>query len=319
MNLGTLFSENKLEASFCSGFLILSLGLGYFAFDSWSSYTSARSEYASKIEQLGSLANQKPFPSQENLKLQNDRLNKEQSDLDSLKKELSKFRITPFGDLEKIKPQDRPQQFQDLLRQEVTKVKTLAASSNTTLPSPFYLGMEEFENRLPQPEEVILLDKQLTALAWLGETVAGCNGAVIAEFSRPKPAPVKAGADALRKADPRAGSKPEETQKSFTPIGNVLITLRCSQQSLRELINAISAAPCFLVIESVQIQNSTPEPPSRTATPPTADGAASGTNAPVEHLPIIVGREAVNASIKLRIMDFNDNSAATPGAKKQIP
>ncbi len=316
MNVSTWFSENKLEASFCGGFLILTLGLGYFAFDSWSSYTSARSEYAAKMEQLGTLANQKPFPNQENLKLQNDRLNKEQTDLDALKKELSRFRITPFGDLEKVKPQDRPQQFQDLLRQEVTKVKSLAASSNTTLPSPFYLGMEEFENRLPQPEEVILLDKQLSALAWLGETVAGCNGAVIAEFSRPKPAPVKAGIDALRKTDPRAGSKPEDAQKSFTGIGNALLTLRCSQQSLRELINAISTAPYFLVIESIQIQNSTPEPPSRTATPQTADGAAIGTNAPVEHLPIIVGREAVNASIKLRIMDFNDNSTAAPGTKK---
>lgn len=316
MNVSTWFSENKLEASFCGGVLILTLGLGYFAFDSWSSYASTRSEYGSKIEQLGSLANQKPFPSQENLKLQNDRLAKEQADLDSLKKELSRFRITPFGDLDKVKPQDRPQQFQDLLRQEVTKVKSLAASSNTTLPSPFYLGMEEFENRLPQPEEVILLDKQLTALAWLGETVAGCNGAVIAEFSRPKPASVKAGSDSPRKADPKPGSKPEDAQKSFTGIGNVLLTLRCSQQSLRELINAISAAPCFLVIDSIQIQNSTPEPPSRTATPQATDGAASGTNAPVEHLPIIVGRESVNASIKLRIMDFNDNSTAAPGAKK---
>jgi hypothetical protein len=92
----------------------------------------------------------------------------------------------------------------------------------------------------------------------------------------------------------------------FELIGSMRASFRCDQSSLYELVNEISSSPYFLLIETIQLQNSVAEPPRRSA--PSQQGPQTQGNAvsqnQVQRLPIIVGRELINVSLKIRSLEF---------------
>ena len=324
MNIKTWISENKTAAILGVCFLGGFAALGWLAWSAWGEFDATKAEYDGKLAQFAKFAAQKPFPNAANLKKTGDALNQSRSDLDSLQKQLEQCRIPPFGDLEKTKPQEQPQSFQDALRKEVTRIKGLATSAGSTLPPSFYLGMEEYENKLPQPEEAIPLARQLTVLNRLATTLVSQKGIIVSEFSRFRPdSGVKKDPATLKKpgAPPVAGKK-SDSDEPYETIGITRMTFRCSQTSLREIVNALSSGPYFQVIDSIQIQNSSTEPPRReapaqtSAQPSTQSTETSATNEPViQRLPIVVGRETLTVTIKVRALDFpKQNSPA--GASK---
>jgi hypothetical protein len=297
-------SENKLAASLAAAFLLCAGVVGWMTFTAWDGYATASQDYAEAVSKLTKLNQQNPFPSEANRTQFQSLLVRQQSEIDSLLKSLEAYRIPAFHDLEKAKPQDRPQLFQDALRSQVTAVKTVASSKGATVPLGFYLGLEEYENRPPTPEEAVGLSKQLTALNWIAEKLVSHPGVILGEFSRVLPAPaVKTG------EPPKKPSLPsnDKTKAAYEALGCMKTTFRCDPSSLRELLNDISAAPYFFVVETIQVQNSVAEPPRRNSptqpsspVPATTDGQQ-----PAPRLPIIVGRELLNVSLKIRILEFN--------------
>ena len=292
-------SENKIAALMIAAFLLCTGGAGWFASDAWDGYLTASQAYTDAVSKLTKLSQQNPFPSQENLKKFQTNLDREQSEVDSLLKSLQAFRIPAFHDLEKARPQDQPQLFQDGLRSQVTVIKTAAASKGVTLPPGFYLGMEEYENRLPSPDEVMNLARQLTILDWISGQLTSREGLILSEFSRPIAASVSKTAESLKK--PAEGP----SKNIYESVGGVRISFRCDQSSLRDFINSISSAPFFLVIENMQLQNSVAEPPRRDISSSQAPPSPTDGQAPQQRLPIIVGREQVNVSMKIRFLEFN--------------
>jgi hypothetical protein len=300
-------SENKIAALMMAAFLLCTGGACWFAFLAWDGYQSASQAYAESVAKLTKLNQQNPFPSQANLVKFQSNLDREQSEVDNLAKPLQAFRIPAFHDLENAKPLDRPQLFQDGLRAQVTMVKTSAASKGVTLPPGFYLGMEEYENRLPSPDEVMTLAKQLTVLDWIADKLTSRGGLILSEFTRTLPTPPSKTAE--------TGKKP--TSQSDTPsrnvyetIGGIRMSFRCDQSSLRDFINSISSAPFFLVIENMQLQNSVAEPPRREGSSQiTQSSGEEQTQTGVQRLPIIVGREQINVSMKVRFLEFNGAQA----------
>lgn len=305
-------SGNKMAASLMTAFILCAGILGWFAYDAWDGYLKASQGYSDALAKLTRITQQNPFPSQANLLKFQANLEREQSELDNLAKSLNAYRIPAFHDLEKARPQDRPQLFQDGLRSQVTAVKTSAAAKGVTLSPGFYLGMEEYENRLPSPDEVMTQAKQLTVLDWISGQLASREGLILSEFTRQLPMQPSKASEASKKPSAPAGAP---QKNAFDQLGGVRISFRCDQSSLRHLLNAISSAPYFLVIENMQIQNSVPEPPRRDSFSQDPQSPADA-QASAQRLPVIVGREQLNVSMKIRFLEFNlEHTSREPGGK----
>lgn len=316
MNPFTIWlSENKLAASLAGAFLLGTGIAGLMTFWAWDGYSAASQDYAEALAKLTKLDQQNPFPSEANRKELESTLVREQAEAESLLKSLQAYRLPSFHDLDKAKPQDRPQLFQDALRAQVTSIKSAAAGKGVTVPPGFYLGLEEYENRPPSQEEAVPLSKQLTALNWIAEKLVTHQGLILSDFARVLPAPAAKAGETPKKATP-AGDKPKST---YETLGTVRISFRCDPASLRELLNGISSAPYFFVIETIQVQNSVPEPPRRNAPAQleTQTTAATDGQAPAQRLPIIVGREQLNVSFKIRFLEFN--APSQPQQPQQLP
>lgn len=304
MNSFTIWlSENKLAASLAAVFLLCTGTAGWMTFSAWEGYFTSSQDYADAVTKLTKLNQQSVFPSEANKTQLESTLVRQQSELDTLSKSLQAYRIPAFHDLDKAKPQDRPQLFQDALRGQVTAVKAAATSKGVTIPQVFYLGMEEYENRPPTPEETVGLSKQLTVLSWIAEKLVSHQGVVLSEFSRVPPIPVTKTGETVKKPSPANGEKAKSTYDS---VGYMKTSFRCDSTSLREFLNDISSAPYFLVIETIQVQNTVSEAPRRNAPPQTPSpvpASADGTQQE-QSLPVIVGNEKINVSMKIRFLEF---------------
>ena len=307
-SFGTWLADNKLTASLAGLFLLLLAGTGWWTYTSWGDYDAATQAYQDASDNLGKLNKKVPFPNESNKAKFAANLKTEQENLASLLKALQSFKIPVFGDLEQAKPQDRPQLFQDALRTQVTKIKALAASKGSTLPPGFYLGMDEYENRLPSSEEVMQLSKQLSALNWLAENLCSNSGLIIAEFSRVQTTTPAKKDPAKKTPSPSPNDAAGTGSPAYETLGSMRTSFRCDQHSLNELVNSISAAPYFFILEGLQLQNTTSEPPRRDAltAQPLPPSPAPGTDgqAAIQRLPIIVGLEQLNVSMKLRVLEF---------------
>ena len=301
------FAGNKLAASLLAFLILGTLILGFLAYQAWDDYGTASADYTSKASQLLKLSQTKPFPSQDNLSKIKATITTEQSSLDALVKDLQKYQVPTFADIGKAKPQDRPQRFQDALRNEVTRIKSLAINTGATLPPGFYLGLDEYENRLPSQDDLQLLSKQLTVLSWLGELLAAHKDLILSEFSRTT-------AETSSKKDSPKKTPPALPLKVSTPYENACgmkLSFRCNQGSFREIVNTVSTAPYFLIIDQLLVQNTSSEPPRRDTPPTTAAPALDGST-PIQRLPIIVGRELLDISLKLRGLEFPDQESSSP-------
>ncbi|MEY2905830.1 MAG: hypothetical protein RLZZ408_301 [Verrucomicrobiota bacterium] len=297
----TWISENKNAAMLMAAFLLCTGGAGWFAFDAWNGYLTVSQSYSEALSKLTKLSQQNPFPNQANLVKFQANLDREHSELDNLAKSLQAFRIPPFHDLEKARPQDRPQLLQDGLRTQVTAIKAAAASKGVTLPPGFYLGLEEYENRLPSPDDVMILARQLTVLDWIAGKLTSREGLILSEFTRSASPPVSKTAEAGKKPITPADAS---SKSVYDTVGDIRISFRCDQPSLRDLMNSIASAPYFLVIENLQLQNSVAEPPRRDTSSEAPQSPTDGQST-AQRLPIIVGREQVNVSMKIRFLEFN--------------
>jgi hypothetical protein len=321
-SFATWFADNKLAGILAGTFIFLFLGTGFFAYVAWSDYEQATQGYEDAATKLTQLNKQTPFPNESNLAKFKANLETEQKNLLALTKQMDAYRIRSTGNLDQTKPQDRPQVFQDALRAQVTKIKSLAATKGATLPLGFYLGMEEFENQLPAPEKALQLSKQLTASSWLAENLSSHNGLLVVEFAGTQSASAsKKEKDTAKKNLPTTPNiTGNSTLTDYETLGTIRTSFRCDQQTLNEVITAISTAPCFFIIEGLQLQNTATEPPRRDA----PDDAAStqpppgqDTQAAIKRLPIIVGREQLIVSLRLRVLDFPATNDPAPTAKRK--
>jgi len=300
------FKDNTLAASLIAVLVVGTLALGILSYFAWDDYGSASAEYTSKAAQLLKLSQQKPFPSEANLRALESIFTTEQSSLQALVSQLQRYDVPPFADIAKAKPQDRPQRFQDALRNEVTRIKNLAASTGANLPPGFYLGLEEYENRLPTQEDVQLLSKQLTVMSWLAELLACHKDLILSEFSR-------VSSESPLKKEPMKKPAPAKEALPYEVTSGIKLGFRCNQGSLREIVNSVSAAPYFLMIDQLLVQNTSTEPPRRDSQQPIPTPSPADGTAVVQRLPIVVGRELLNVSMRLRGLEFTSSASSAAG------
>jgi hypothetical protein len=315
IKIKTWFSENRIPSIFAGIFLLISGGAGWFAYSSWDDYGLALQSYLSATEQLGRYAKQTPPPDEGSRIKLGKALEAEQAALNQLLGDLRRYRIPAFAGVEKAKSQDAPQLLQDALRAEVTKIKSLANANKAILPQGFYLALEEYENRLPSPEEAIPLAKQLTVFDWICSNLVTHQGLAIADFSRLNPAPLTTAKTDRTPATPSGGLK---SDPPYELLATLKIALVCDQGSLREILNSFSQSPYFLMIDSLQLQNTVTEPPRRDIAaqlPPPSNPVQDGQPA-VQRIPVVLGQEKINLSFRVRILQFPDRPLKRPNTAK---
>lgn len=308
-NLKTWFQQNTLPAVFGGIFLILSLILGCTTYITWSGYGTAREERSDMLSRMEKLAKQTPPPTEANLALISKTFETENAAYHNLLRKLSGYHIPAYASLDKAKPQEAPRQFQDALRTEVTKTRALADGNGARYSPTFYLGLEEYENRLPQPAEVDSLSRQLSVLVWLSKQLLSHQGLNLIEFTKDRPPAVSKSSETKKQNETPKADLPAQSLASYK------ITFESDQSAFRDVINALSQGPFFLVVESLQIQNSAKTPPSRQVAAP-SEGTTplpdtSGSDS-MKRQQVVVGREKVDVSLKFRILDFPVVQSSAP-------
>lgn len=249
--------ENRLPALSLLVFLIMAGALGWFVYGAWDDYAAALAERNAASSKLNLLLNQNPHPSEQNLLSVSKAVDADRAALDALLGKLFSYRIPSFAHLDEAKPQDAPRLFQDALRAEVTKERAAADNTGVRYSPTFYLGLEEFENRLPQTSEIDSLSRQLSVYSWLAQKIFSHRDLVLLEFAKETIVPPLKSLPLSKKPN---GTAKADT-KPWMTLGTVKVTLECDQGSFRDLLNTVSQAPYFLIIDSLQLQNTAKSPP----------------------------------------------------------
>ena len=151
--------DNKFPAVFGGLMAVGVLGLGYFAFSSWSSLKKATTDYTNTSNLVTQLRKSKLFPNDVNLAGKIEQVDAYEASVDALQEKL----VTSQRALKAV-PQ---QEFPKILLSTYEKTSAAAAAAKVTLPDNFYFGMEVYKNGLPPEVACSLLEWQLDGISFL--------------------------------------------------------------------------------------------------------------------------------------------------------
>lgn len=290
--------------------LLGAAGLGYFAYSQSSSLSEQTLQYEAQVQKLQTLQSRKPYPSEENLTEAQKAFEAYKAEVETLQKEVAKRQLA----LKEVTPQE----FQDRLRKVVSEVEAKAKEQGVQLPDGFYLGFEEYRTNLPPQELTSQLARQLDVISELVNRLIDLRVSGISSIVR---TPLSTGGGEGERQGGRGGSREASTASSIAkqPFD---ITFTGEQGKFRQLFNGLINTDQFLIVRALKLQNSNPQgPPRKTATSETENAPAMTTipglepeenstpSGPQRHLSIIVGREIVEATLRIEIATLNSKFA----------
>ena len=295
--------------------LVAIIGTGatsYLAVDAQTRRDEAQANLDSQLQKLKQFQNQKPFPTEQSLKAIKD-------SLEEYRSELGKYR-TALASMEATLTQINPQEFQDDLRTAVDELRKTAIEKSVTLPDNFFYGFDEYQAAPPSQQEVGELNREFGIMRRIADELVGLKIGSIGSLKRQE---IVAQPPATTPAQPaKPGATPESkapaiSTKTFT------ITFTAPQEKLLTAFNMIQDADEFLLIRSLTLDNTSPQPPLRTQ--PGEASTSPGLPVPgtseknADTIQAILGRESVTASLTIEILDFPDWESKTPDQSKATP
>lgn len=303
---------------FVSGFLgIMLIGVGVLTFLLLSAkgrYDGTTEKYEQQAAELNRLQNLPAFPDAQNLEAMAAQKAEHQQAIVALQKNLvaTEIPIEPLA----------PEQFQDRLRETVSRVTAKAAGAKVALPEKgFFMGFDRYQTEPPRPEAAPLLGRDLKAIEFAVNQIIESRVAAISSLDRVPLAEEGGGREPAadtRTARPgpgakndRPGSAPLVLKHSFS------VGIQANQQNFVQILNKlVTSKTQFLIPRLVTVVNTqqagpsridpnagfTP-PPDATAQPPAATGTTPEA-APAPVRKYIVGEERVDATLRLEIVDF---------------
>ena len=290
------------QNKFLSGFLavmVLAVGaLGYLLFSAKSHYDEVRTDYETKAAELNRLEGLKPYPETESLTKIDAQKKEHAAAIEALQKNLGAAQIA-------VEPISR-EQFQDRLREAVTRVATKAKENGVAMPTPFYLGMDRYQSEPPLPEAAPALGRQLKALEFVVTKMIDDGITGIVKFER-DPLPEEEGKAKKEKAGDapgKPGGRSDKPGKGLVAYHGLQLEFVSEQSRFRNFLNGIvNEKSQFFVPRLVVVKNEVPDAPSRVQ-----PGVQPGkdTAAPSKY---IFGAEKVNIALVLEIVDFAEVAA----------
>jgi hypothetical protein len=288
---------NKLLAGFLVFLAIGVVVLGYLLFTAYGSFATVSKAYEDKARELNRLQALKPFPDAENLE-------KEVAAKEAFAERITELQ-TKLNEQELPLIPLTPEEFQDKLRQSVSKVAARAGEQGVQLPEGFYLGFEEYRDRLPIGKAAGPLGRQLDAIQSVVAILLDNRVDQIGAVER-RPLP-----EEDRSAKPAEGDGEELVKRNpFT------ITMVSGPSAFRRVINTKVSAQQFYILRLMTVQNEELTGPVRgipeAAAPPSPpdgpEGAAAGgagtQGAEAKRIELLLGDEKLTASFEIEIVDF---------------
>lgn len=283
------------ENSFLAGLAAITLvGIGiqlYFVNTAVARYEETSAAYVDSVQKLQALQNRSPFPHEENLK-------KAEALAEEFKSELLALRTQLAAMEAPLNPSVTPQQFIDDLRGRVDAVLAKAAQAEVTLPDGFYLGFDQYSNKLPDDKAAPALARQLFVIDKLVNRLIDFKVKAIDGLAR-RPLP-----------EEQATEKPEPTKILQRYVIDLAFT--SEQSKFRAAFNSLLNAEDFIIVRAVSVQNSNPVGPAIAqgekfpATSPEASPAVEKTG---DRLEVILGQELVKVTTQIEILDFEKPEA----------
>ena len=288
--------QNKFLSGFIAVMVIGVGALGYLLWTAKSVYDEGRSDYEGKVKELNRLEGLKPYPEAENLKQFDARKKEHAAVIDALHKNLATAQIP-------VEPLSR-EQFQDRLREAVTRIATKAKDSGVGMPTPFYLGMDKYQTEPPLPEAAPALGRQVKALEFVLTKMIEGGVTAITKFDR-ETLPEEEGKGKKDKEAAKPGALPKSA-KGLVAYRSIQLEFTSEQSRFRNFLNGmVTEKSQFFVPRLVVVKNEKDAAPPRVQAPVTGAGADKD-KADSKY---IFGAEKVNVALVLDMVDFTEIAA----------
>jgi len=306
------FKQNPIAVVLIVLAIIGTGATSYLAVDATTRRDDAQANLDSQLQKLKQFQNQKPFPTSQNLKAIKD-------SLEEYRAELGKYRAA-LAAMEKPLSPINPQEFQDDLRKAVDELRKKAIEKGVTLPDNFFYGFDEYQATPPSQQEVGELNREFCIMRRIADELVNLKIGSIASLKRQEitvKAPVAAPAQPAKSGATTEPQAPAISTKTF------IISFTAPQEKLLTAFNMVQDADEFLLIRSLNLDNTSPQPPLRTQ--PGDSSASSGIPVPgaseknSETIQAILGRESVTACLTIEILDFPDWESKPPAQSKSTP
>lgn len=240
--------ENKPAALTIGVGAVLTLGLVGLGFSFGSSADEAAQAHQSSLSAIKSLEQSPTTPEPAKVKELAASVEAYALRVDGLKKRLSQFGV------EEIEPMT-PEAFNNQLKQTVESFRAAATAKDVLVPEEFYMGFEEYRDKLPKSEASGYLNYELSATNWLfNELLKDGMQRVISVVRKPitqetnqPPAPTN--------ARPKPGAAPEPPKVMVRMPIEIVVEAR--KESWAKVLTAIasSEAEHFMIIRGMRIVN----------------------------------------------------------------
>jgi hypothetical protein len=306
--------QNKFLAGFLAFLAVVGGAFGFLTYTAKGKYDQAVDAYQSKAQELKTLQNQQPYPSEANVKKMLDAQKAHQAAIDSLQKELAKAQIP-------LKP-ITPEKFQDNLRESVRRITALANDRGVVMPkeNKFYMGFDAYQSAPPKPEVTPLLERQLEAMEKAMTLLMESSITELKDIKR-DPLPDESGKAGSPPSAPAKTAKKDQ-KKPLVDRNEFQIEFVTPEGQLQKFVNSlVSSTEQFYVPKSIDVANQKDKGPSKVEadagvgtpqTPPSVPGGPSatpGAPAPAAPMKYVLGDEKLNVGARIEIVNFAELTA----------
>lgn len=278
---------------------IVLVGIGvqlYFINTAMSRFEETSTAYGDSVQKLQALQNRSPFPNDENLKKTEALAEEFKTELRALRGQLASMEAP-------LNPSITPQQFVDDLRGRVDLIAAKASKVGVVLPEGFYLGFDQYSNKLPDDKAAPALARQLFVIDKLVNRLIDFKVKGIDGLAR-RPLP----------EEEATAAKPEGPKILQRYVIDLAFT--SEQSKFRAAFNSLLNTEDFLIVRAVGVQNSSPAGPviarGDNTSGPVPDpilGVKPAAEKSSDHLEVILGQELVKVTSQIEILDFEEPEA----------
>lgn len=303
------FKENPIVAAIAAIALIGTIATTFLAIQGAANRDKEITNFNNQVATLRRLQSKQPYPNRSNFQSLNGTVNAYEAAIQAF---IHKLNTSEVSIDEKITPQI----FQDNLRQAVNDLQNEAKKSQVVLPEKFFLGFEDYQTQLPTQDEVKKLHREFQVIKGLVGSIIPLGiqsiDLLVRHPAYNPPAPAHNPKTATKKNEPAPAAP--------IPFDSFSLGITAPQTSFVKAFDKIQESPGYLVVRSMTILNTNPEPPHKAA-PGQPAKPNSSTPSPdalsPDKLPMIFGSESMKATIIFEVPDFPEKTSPTPTPTKK--
>ena len=237
------FKANPFFAGLLAVTAVLLLAGGYLLNDAMTRFAEQTAQFEGHKSTLERLQHDKPFPNEANVQAM-------QKEHDEALEILKKIGETVRVDM----PAMTPQGFQDTLRTKVSDIVSRAKEQEVDLGPQFYLGFEEYENKLPSAEAAPQLALPLASIHNVASILVDSKVREITSIHR-IPLPVEGG-QAPPSNENRDSAQASDSTLPDLRLAPFEVNFHADQSAFHSSFNRILDAKPSIFIRLVGITNS---------------------------------------------------------------